>query len=65
MNCAFCGKPYASNIGCCDKAAMSIALIALKYHTECEHDEVRDAINQLQNRLEPNKIGDFVYVHHG
>lgn len=51
MNCVYCDMPYTSNVGCCDKAAISIALVALRYHTECNHSEVKDAITQLCNRL--------------
>lgn len=54
MKCVFCNEIYNENIGCCDKAAMSIALTALRYHVECDHEEVHQAIAQLQNQLIKN-----------
>ena len=51
MLCVYCNNNYVDNIGCCDTAAMSIALTALQYHVECDHEEVSDAINQLRGRL--------------
>lgn len=53
MLCVFCNQPYDAAVGCCDKAAMSIALTALQYHVTCDHQEAKDAMAQLRNRLEP------------
>ena len=50
FNCVFCGKPYSPKVWCCDKAALSAALTAIKYHVDCDHEEVRDVIAQLEDR---------------
>jgi hypothetical protein len=52
MKCVFCGAPYNSSVGCCDRAAMASALTALQYHTECDHEEVLEAVKQLKDRLQ-------------
>lgn len=53
MLCVFCNQPYTDAVGCCDKAAMSIALTALQYHADCDHQEPKDAMAQLRKRLGP------------
>lgn len=52
MLCVFCNQPYTDAEGCCDKAAMSIALTALQYHADCDHQEPKDAMTQLRKRLD-------------
>ena len=51
MKCAYCTEPYNPEIGCCNEAAMNLALIALDYHTECNHTEVVHAKIQLKRAL--------------
>lgn len=52
MKCVFCNQSYSPSFGCCDKAAISLALVALQYHTDCECQEVKDAKAQLIARLQ-------------
>lgn len=52
MNCVFCGESYDQRVGCCATAAISLAITALRYHVECDCDEVGDALAQLERALE-------------
>ena len=47
MDCVYCGEPYDATVGCCNEAAISIALVALNYHADCECEEVKNAKAQL------------------
>jgi hypothetical protein len=51
MKCAFCNLPYSPSVGCCDMAAISLALVTLQYHADCSCQEVKDAMTQLEKRL--------------